>query len=200
MKILLFLRTISKSGDKSVDDEQIHFLVNDEKENAEHTMLVDLARNDLSKDCKNVKVEIYKEIQHFSHVIHLVSKVTGEVDSTESLKLISNSFPAGTLSGTPKPKALELIAKTEKSTRDFYGGAVGLIASNGDINMAIVIRSILSKNNIMNYRAGAGVVINSIVENEVKEVHHKLRAVRTAISKADSQKEVIENLKIVSNI
>ena len=192
--------TISKSGDKSVDDEQIHFLVNDEKENAEHTMLVDLARNDLSKDCTNVKVEIYKEIQHFSHVIHLVSKVTGQVDSTESLKLISNSFPAGTLSGTPKPKALELIAKTEKSTRDFYGGAVGLIASNGDINMAIVIRSILSKNNIMNYRAGAGVVINSIVENEVKEVHHKLRAVRTAISKADSQKEVIENLKIVSNI
>ena len=129
-----------------------------------------------------------------------MSKVTGEVDSTESLKLISNSFPAGTLSGTPKPKALELIAKTEKSTRDFYGGAVGLIASNGDVNMAIVIRSILSKNNIMNYRAGAGVVINSIVENEVKEVHHKLRAVRTAISKADSQKEVIENLKIVSNI
>ena len=192
--------TVSKSGNQSIDDDQIHFLVNDEKENAEHTMLVDLARNDLSKDCTNVKVEIYKEIQHFSHVIHLVSKVTGEVNATESLKLISNSFPAGTLSGTPKPKALELIAKTEKTTRDFYGGAVGLIASNGDINMAIVIRSILSKNNCMNYRAGAGVVINSIVENEVKEVHHKLRAVRTAISKADSQKEVIENLKIASNI
>ncbi|MBI1835971.1 MAG: anthranilate synthase component I family protein [Flavobacteriia bacterium] len=182
--------TVSKSGDSLIDNKKIEFLINDIKENAEHTMLVDLARNDLSKDCENVKVEIYKEVQHFSHVVHLVSKVTGQLSNVNSFSVFNNSFPAGTLSGTPKPKALELISKYEKTTRDFYGGAVGLIGSNGDLNLAIVIRSVLSKNNILNYRAGAGVVINSIVESEVNEVHHKLKAVRTAILKANQQFEV----------
>ena len=179
--------TVPKTGDSAVDDERIQFLVKDEKENAEHTMLVDLARNDLSKDCEYVKVETYKEVQHFSHVIHLVSKVTGELSEVSPFPVLNSSFPAGTLSGTPKPKALELIAKYEKSTRDYYGGALGIIGSNGDLNMAIVIRSLLSKNNVLHYRAGAGVVLNSISESEVQEVHHKLRAVRTAISSGADQ-------------
>ena len=177
--------TVPKTGDNLIDDERIRFLVNDEKENAEHTMLVDLARNDLSKDCSEVKVETYKEVQHFSHVIHLVSKVTGKLRKVSPFPVLNSSFPAGTLSGTPKPKALELISKYERSTRDFYGGAIGIIGSKGNLNMAIVIRSLLSKNNVLHYRAGAGVVLNSISESETQEVHHKLRAVRTAISVAN---------------
>lgn len=176
--------TVPKTGVEGVDKEKLHFLIHDEKENAEHTMLVDLARNDLSKNGERVKVEVYKEVQYFSHVIHLVSKVTAEINQKESIMTFNNTFPAGTLSGTPKPKALELISNLEKTTRDFYGGAVGILGSNGDLNMAIVIRSILSKNNELYYRAGAGVVINSIVESEVQEIHHKLRAVKTAIKNA----------------
>lgn len=176
--------TVPKTGEILIDNERIQFLINDEKENAEHTMLVDLARNDLSKDCSIVRVETYKEVQHFSHVIHLVSKVTGQLQKVNPFPVLNSSFPAGTLSGTPKPKALELIANYEKSTRDFYGGAIGLIGANGDLNMAIVIRSILSKNNRLHYRAGAGVVLDSISESETQEVHHKLRAVKTAINNA----------------
>ena len=177
--------TVLKTGDYNKDLQRIEFLQSDEKENAEHTMLVDLARNDLSKDCINVKVEKYKELQYFSHVIHLVSKVTGQLENQPMIKVLNHSFPAGTLSGTPKTKALELITKMEDSTRDFYGGAIGLIGSDGSLNMAIVIRSMLSLNSELHYRAGAGIVINSIVENEVNEVHHKLKAVRTAIKIAD---------------
>ena len=173
--------TIPRTGIQSTDDIQLDFLLNDEKENAEHTMLVDLARNDLSRDCGEVKVAKYKEIQHFSHVTHLVSKVIGKLDNSQNFKALCHSFPAGTLSGTPKPKALELIHTYEKSTRDYYGGAIGLFTANDDLNMAIVIRSMLSKNNTLHYRAGAGVVLDSIPERETKEVHHKLRAVRTAI-------------------
>lgn len=182
--------TAPRTGDEKKDAFNLNFLLNSEKENAEHTMLVDLARNDLSKNCSPVKVDVYKEIQHFSHVTHLVSKVTGKLKQDEVFEVFNNSFPAGTLSGTPKPKALELISKYEKTTRDFYGGAVGLIGSNGDLNLAIVIRSMLSMNNNLYYRAGAGVLIDSEVESEVKEVHHKLRAVRTAIEKAAKQSEV----------
>ena len=114
-------------------------------------MLVDLARNDLSRNCTDVKIEAYKEIQHFSHVIHLVSKVTGQCNSAETFKTVSQAFPAGTLSGTPKPRALELINLYEPQSRGFYGGAVGMIQPNGDANMAIVIRSILSKENQLHY-------------------------------------------------
>jgi len=178
--------TVPKSGDSAIDNDKITFLLEDEKENAEHTMLVDLARNDLSKDCSPVRVEVYKEVQHFSHVIHLVSKVVGKLkEGRGAFSVFNNSFPAGTLSGTPKPKALELINKYEKTTRDFYGGGIGIFGSNGNVNLAIVIRSILSQNNVLHYRAGAGVVLDSIIENEVNEVHHKLKAVKTAIEMAN---------------
>ncbi len=173
--------TIPRTGVQMTDDIQLNFLLNDEKENAEHTMLVDLARNDLSRDCSSVNVSKYKEVQHFSHVTHLVSKVTGVLENSSNFKALCHSFPAGTLSGTPKPKALELIHMYENSTRDYYGGTIGLFTAKGNLNMAIVIRSMLSKNNTLHYRAGAGVVLDSIPERETKEVHHKLRAVRTAI-------------------
>lgn len=182
--------TVPRTGDENKDALSLDFLLKSEKENAEHTMLVDLARNDLSKNCSPVKVDVYKEIQHFSHVTHLVSKVIGKLKEDKAFEVFNNSFPAGTLSGTPKPKALELISKYEKTTRDFYGGAVGLIGTNGDLNLAIVIRSMLSMNNNLFYRAGAGVLVDSEVESEVNEVHHKLRAVRTAIQKASKQMEV----------
>jgi anthranilate synthase component 1 len=133
-----------------------------------------------------VHIESYKEIQNFSHVIHLVSKVTGDVEDTDALTLFNGTFPAGTLSGTPKPKALELIKKYETGTRDYYGGAIGFLGSDGNINLAIVIRSILSKNNELHYRAGAGVVLDSVPENELQEVNNKLGAVRRAITAANS--------------
>ena len=176
--------TVPLTGDPDKDAEKLAFLLADEKENAEHTMLVDLARNDLSRDCSNVKVEKYKEVQHFSHVTHLVSKVTGRLKSDNAFEAFCHSFPAGTLSGTPKPKALELIQQYEGDNRNFYGGAIGLIGANGDLNTAIVIRSILSRNNVLHYRAGAGVVLDSIPTKETQEVHHKLKALRTAIRRA----------------
>lgn len=175
--------TVLKTGNALEDKKNVAFLKSDEKENAEHTMLVDLARNDLSRNCSEVKVESFKEIQEFSHVFHIVSKVVGKIEN-DSFITFNQSFPAGTLSGSPKPKALELISKYEKTTRDFYGGAIGLLASDGTINMAIVIRSILSKNNQLHYRAGAGIVLDSIPEQECQEVKNKLRAVRSAIEKA----------------
>lgn len=177
--------TIPRTGNEIEDERLLDFLIKDEKENAEHTMLVDLARNDLSRDCTNVRVEKYKEVQHFSHVTHLVSKVTGELRANNPFEALCHSFPAGTLSGTPKPMALELIQKYERGNRNFYGGAIGLLGANGDINSAIVIRSFLSQNNVLHMRAGAGVVLDSIPENETKEVHHKLRALRTAIKRAN---------------
>lgn len=179
--------TVRKTGDDNRDNLAIELLVSDEKENAEHTMLVDLARNDLSKYCNSVKVTRYKEIQHFSHVIHLVSKVIGSVSSNSPFELFSGTFPAGTLSGTPKPKALELIEKYEPGKRDYYGGAIGFIGFDGDINLAIVIRSIFSRNNLLSYRAGAGIVLDSLPESELQEVDNKLGAVRRAIEKANTQ-------------
>jgi anthranilate synthase component 1 len=179
--------TVPKTGIIEEDSRQLEFLINDEKENAEHTMLVDLARNDLSRDCHNVRVENYKEVQDFSHVTHLVSKVTGALKSNNSFETLSHSFPAGTLSGTPKPKALELIHKYEANSRDFYGGAIGLIGANGDVNTAIVIRSFLSKNSVLHFRAGAGIVLDSDPIRETQEVHHKLRALRKAIQLTQEQ-------------
>lgn len=172
--------TIKKSGNSRLDKQAILNLQNDEKENAEHTMLVDLARNDLSKFSNDVQVESYKEIQHFSHVIHMVSKVIAQT-SEQPLTLFNATFPAGTLSGTPKPKALELIERLEPHPRGFYGGAVGFITSIGTMNLAILIRSALSKNNKLYYQAGAGIVLDSIPENEAEEVHNKLGAIREAI-------------------
>ena len=173
--------TVPKAGDKNLDKKSLDYLMNSEKENAEHAMLVDLARNDLSRDCDEVQIESYKEIQHFSHVIHLVSKVTGKLSNDNCIPAMINSFPAGTLSGTPKPRALELIREMEPKSREFYGGSIGFIGANGDLNTAIVIRSMLSRNGTLYYRAGAGIVVDSEPDREVQEIDHKLGAVRRAI-------------------
>lgn len=172
--------TVRKTGDDRLDKQLIQQLILDKKENAEHTMLVDLARNDLSKFCTSVKIVSYKEVQHFSHVIHLVSKITAQTEEP-ALSLFNGTFPAGTLSGTPKPKALELLNKYEKTGRGFYGGAVGFLHSNGNMNLAIIIRSTLSYNNTLRYQAGAGIVLDSVPENELEEVNNKLGAIRKAI-------------------
>jgi anthranilate synthase component 1 len=178
--------TYRRSGDDQADAKLAEELLNDEKENAEHTMLVDLGRNDLSKHGKNVKVDVYKEIQFYSHVIHLVSKVTADVPEKSAVKLLADTFPAGTLSGAPKYKALELINKYEPTGRGLYGGAVGLIGLNGNLNHAIVIRSFVSKDNKLNYRAGAGIVALSNPQSELQEVHNKLFALRKAMEKAEN--------------
>ncbi len=178
--------TVRKTGDPELDLRLVQQLIHDEKENAEHTMLVDLARNDLSKFGSSVKIKSFKEIQHFSHVIHLVSKVSAYTKENP-LSLINGTFPAGTLSGTPKPKALELLHHYEKNERGFYGGAVGFIHTNGDMNLAIIIRSALSKDNILRYQAGAGIVLDSIPENELAEINNKLGAIRKAVHHASKQ-------------
>ncbi|MDO9274276.1 MAG: chorismate-binding protein, partial [Lutibacter sp.] len=159
-------------------------LSKDKKENAEHVMLVDLARNDLSKHASNVKVEVFKEVQYFSHVIHLVSTVQGKPIG-KAIEIVGDTFPAGTLSGAPKFKAMELIDKYENQTRGFYGGAVGFIGLNNTVNLAIAIRSFVSKNNTLFYQAGAGIVINSTEEGELQEVNNKLAALKKAVILAE---------------
>ena len=148
-------------------------------------MLVDLARNDLSRSCSNVKVEKDREIQFYSHVIHLVSKVSGKVSSDKKIDLISGTFPAGTLSGAPKHKAIQLIEDYENLSREFYGGAIGFMGFNGDFNHAIIIRSFLSKNRKLFYQAGAGIVYKSDRDNENQEVYNKIEALRKAIQIAE---------------
>lgn len=178
--------TFRRSGSDKGDAEVAERLTQDEKENSEHVMLVDLARNDLSRDSKEVTVEVFKEIQYYSHVIHLVSKVTGKLnEKTSPLKLAADTFPAGTLSGAPKPMAMSLINKYENINRSFYGGAIGFIGFNGDVNQAIMIRTFLSKDNTLICQAGAGVVAKSKPENELQEVNNKLEALRNAIKMAE---------------
>jgi anthranilate synthase component I len=177
--------TYKRTGDDEQDRLQASLLAQDPKEQAEHIMLVDLARNDLSRNAKNVSVTKLKDIQFFSHVIHLVSKVQGDLpENTSPFRLLSDTFPAGTLSGAPKFKALELISKHENQTRGIYGGAIGLVNFNGNLNHAIMIRSFLSKNNTLYYQAGAGVVVTSDEESELQEVNNKIGALRKAIVKA----------------
>jgi anthranilate synthase component 1 len=184
--------TYKRTSNDLLDLEAVERLKVDRKENAEHMMLVDLARNDLSRHCTNVKVETLKEAQIYSHVIHLVSKVTGELKpNSTAYKVMCDSFPAGTLSGAPKHKAMQLIDKYEKTSRSFYGGTVGLIGLDGSLNHAIMIRTFLSKNNTLYYRAGAGIVDSSIEENEMNEVFNKIGALRSAIELA-SNKELIK--------
>ena len=150
-------------------------------------MLVDLARNDLSRNSANVEVAEYKEIQYFSHVIHMVSKVTAQLDtSVNTMKIFADSFPAGTLSGAPKFKAMELLDTYENQNRGVYGGAIGYLGFNGDINMAIAIRTFVSKQNTLYFQAGAGVVSKSVEENELQEVNHKLGALRRSIEIAQN--------------
>lgn len=178
--------TFRRTGNDKKDEELAKKLFDDPKENSEHVMLVDLARNDLSRSGHHVQVETFKEIQYYSHVIHLVSKVTGEISKgTSTLKLVADTFPAGTLSGAPKHMAMKLINGLENSNRGFYGGAIGFLGFNGDFNHAIMIRSLLSKNNQLFYQAGAGVVAKSNVEAELNEVHNKLMALRMAIQLAE---------------
>lgn len=177
--------TIKRTGNDLEDTELAKKLAADEKETAEHVMLVDLARNDLSRSGSHVKVETFKEIQYYSHLIHLVSKVTAEIPKDKSnIRLYADTFPAGTLSGAPKYRAMELINDYEPENRGYYGGALGFISFQGDINHAIMIRTFLSKNNRLFYQAGGGIVFKSTPEGELEEVNNKLRALRTAIQMA----------------
>tara|TARA_B100001063_G_scaffold122347_1_gene114292 strand:- start:8285 stop:9673 length:1389 start_codon:yes stop_codon:yes gene_type:complete len=177
--------TFRRTGDDEFDKKEAEKLYDDTKENSEHVMLVDLARNDLSKISKNVEVERFKDIQFYSHVIHLVSKVSGKVTSDKKIDLISGTFPAGTLSGAPKHKAMQLIEDYENLSREFYGGAIGFMGFNGDFNHAIIIRSFLSKNRRLFYQAGAGVVFKSDRDSENQEVYNKIEALRKAIQIAE---------------
>ena len=178
--------TFARSGDDMKDTALAQKLVDDVKENSEHVMLVDLARNDLSRHCSEVTVENYREIQFFSHVIHLVSKVTGTIrDHTSTMQIVADTFPAGTLSGAPKYKAMELIETYEKTSRGFYGGAIGFMDFEGNYNHAIMIRTFLSKNQQLHWQAGAGIVSKSNPENELQEVFNKLGALTNAIKRAE---------------
>lgn len=179
--------TFPRSGDDERDRILAEKLAMDPKENAEHVMLVDLARNDLSRNAKNVTVETFKEIQFYSHVLHMVSTVTGTLPEDFNLfRLMGNTFPAGTLSGAPKIRAMELISKHETTNRGFYGGCIGQIGFDRSINQAIMIRSFLSIENRLVFQAGAGIVSDSVEEKELIEVNNKLGALREAIDQANS--------------
>ena len=177
--------TFKRTGKDEADAELAEKLKVDAKENAEHVMLVDLARNDLSRNCTDVKVEKFREIQYYSHVIHLVSNVSGKLKSDVStMKIVGDTFPAGTLSGAPKHKAMQLIDQYENKSRSFYGGCIGFLGFDGTFNSAIMIRSFLSKNNRLFYQAGAGVVDSSNEQSELEEVNNKLGALKRALDLA----------------
>jgi len=177
--------TFRRTGDIAQDRILGKKLSEDKKETAEHVMLVDLARNDLSKHANNVNVEVFKEVQYFSHVIHLVSTVQGKIKG-KPIEIVGDTFPAGTLSGAPKYKAMQLIDKYENQSRGFYGGAVGIIGLDGSVNLAIAIRSFVSKQNVLYYQAGAGIVIHSNEEKELQEVNNKLAALKKALILAEN--------------
>lgn len=178
--------TYRRSGNVEADALKAQELARDPKEVAEHIMLVDLARNDLGRHATNVRVKKLKEIQFFSHVIHLVSTVEGDLEpGTNPIQVFGDTFPAGTLSGAPKYKALELIDRYENQNRGFYGGSIGLIGFNGEVTQAIVIRSFLSKDNTLFYQAGAGIVMASEEESELQEVNNKLGALKRALLEAE---------------
>lgn len=177
--------TYFRTGDNDKDLILAEELRKDVKENAEHVMLVDLARNDLSRNCNNVKVDFYKHIQFYSHVIHLVSRVIGTVEKGKSsISVYADTFPAGTLSGAPKVRAMQLIRDIEKQMRGVYGGCIGYIGFDGELNQAITIRTFLSKDNTLYYQAGGGIVANSNPDTEVQEVKNKLGALTKAIQMA----------------
>lgn len=179
--------TFKRTGNDEQDALLAKKLSEDKKENSEHVMLVDLARNDLSRNCNGVQVENYKEVQYFSHVIHLVSKVTGNLkEQSSTIDLVASTFPAGTLSGAPKHKAMQLIEKIEKTNRGFYGGAIGFMDFQGNFNHAIMIRTFLSKNHQLHYQAGAGIVESSNEESEMQEVYNKLGALTKALDLAQN--------------
>ncbi len=177
--------TFKRTGEDAVDRDSAIRLTRDKKENSEHIMLVDLARNDLSRNADHVTVETFREIQYYSHVIHMVSKVSGMLpEDYNAIRVLGDTFPAGTLSGAPKYKAMELIDRYENQHRGYYGGGIGYLGFDGDLNHAIMIRSFLSKNNILYYQAGAGIVAESVEEAELQEVNNKLMALKKAIDMA----------------
>ena len=178
--------TTKRTGDPEADRQGAEYLRNDPKENAEHVMLVDLARNDLSRNCHNVRVDFYKDLQYYSHVIHLVSRVSGELDEhADPIKSFIDTFPAGTLSGAPKVRAMQLISEYEPHNRGAYGGCIGYIGLDGSLNQAITIRTFVSRNGELWFQAGGGIVAKSNEEYELQEVNNKLGALRRAILMAE---------------
>lgn len=178
--------TTKRTGDAELDRKGAEFLRNDPKENAEHVMLVDLARNDLSRNCHDVKVDFYKDLQYYSHVIHLVSRVSGELnEDANPIQAFIDTFPAGTLSGAPKVRAMQLISEYEPHNRGAYGGCIGYIGLNGNLNQAITIRTFVSRNGELWFQAGGGIVAKSNEEYELQEVNNKLGALRRAILMAE---------------
>ena len=174
--------TTRRSGDDAADERAADFLLKDPKENAEHVMLVDLARNDLSRNCSGVRVDFYKELQYYSHVIHLVSRVSGTLnDGTDPVRAFIDTFPAGTLSGAPKVRAMQIISELEPHNRGAYGGCIGSISFDGSLNQAITIRSFISRGGELWFQAGGGIVAKSDPEYELQEVNNKLGALRKAI-------------------
>ena len=174
--------TFKRTGNDEEDAELARKLEMDPKESAEHVMLVDLARNDLSRHCRQVEVKSFKEVQYYSHLIHLVSKVSGNLQpGASAIHVVADTYPAGTLSGAPKYKAMQLIDQYEGLGRNFYAGAIGYMGFNDEFNHAIMIRTFMSKNNQLHYRAGAGIVADSVAENELNEVNNKIAALRKAI-------------------
>ncbi|MBQ2185324.1 MAG: anthranilate synthase component I family protein [Bacteroidaceae bacterium] len=178
--------TTKRTGNEAEDRKNAEYLRNDPKENAEHVMLVDLARNDLSRNCHDVHVDFYKDMQFYSHVIHLVSRVSGELDTgADYIRAFLDTFPAGTLSGAPKVRAMQLISEYEPHNRGAYGGCIGFIGMNGELNQAITIHTFVSRNNELWFQAGGGIVAKSDVEYELQEVNNKLGALRKAILMAE---------------
>ena len=179
--------TTKRTGNKEQDSINAQYLRNDPKENAEHVMLVDLARNDLSRNCHDVKVEFFSDIQYYSHVIHLVSRVSGKInENSNPVKTFMDTFPAGTLSGAPKVEAMRLISLYEPHNRGAYGGCVGFIGLNKSINQAITIRTFVSRNSELWLQAGGGIVAKSNEEYELQEVNSKLGALIKAIDMAET--------------
>ena len=178
--------TTKRTGDAEQDALNARYLHDDPKENAEHVMLVDLARNDLSRNCHDVKVDFYKEMQYYSHVIHLVSRVSGTLrEEADPVKAFIDTFPAGTLSGAPKVRAMQLISQLEPHNRGAYGGCIGFIGLNGSLNQAITIRTFVSRNGVLWFQAGGGIVAKSNDEYELQEVNNKLGALKKAIEMAE---------------
>ena len=179
--------TTRRTGDAEADRQGAEFLRNDAKENAEHVMLVDLARNDLSRNCHGVKVDFYKELQYYSHVIHLVSRVSGQLDKdADPVRAFIDTFPAGTLSGAPKVRAMQLISEYEPHNRGAYGGCIGIIGLDGSLNQAITIRTFVARGGELWFQAGGGIVAKSDPEYELQEVNNKLGALRRAIFMAQN--------------
>lgn len=178
--------TTRRTGDSLADKKAAETLKNDPKEDAEHVMLVDLARNDLSRNCHDVRVDLYKDVQYYSHVIHLVSRVSGELDDgADPVKAFMDTFPAGTLSGAPKVRAMQIISELESHCRGAYGGCVGYIGLSGELNQAITIRTFVSRNGELWMQAGGGIVAASDEERELQEVNNKLGALRKAVEMAE---------------